>query len=574
MDRVLSYLTLNTRQFHELTMRGRVVLSQLPLSLTVVLILVGGLFFHRDLFASQAFMVGVALQALLLAACAVVPWDRLPYPAFLIIPLLDFIPIGLMRYGAGTVITGVGLLTVFPVVWLAASGLYPRALLAVGFLAALGIVWVPVFVTDAPITSQSLTQSVLLPFIMLAIGVTIRVMTASMMAQQEVVEEKDRALEVLLEASARRERLLETVVNSVDIGLIAVDEAGRPVLTNRKLEQFRARAGGAPDTAESDLRIYQQDGETVMSEARRPTRRAAEGQVFSDYLIWWGDRPNQRVLSTSSRLMRTQSGAREGSVVTFNDVTELVTALNAKDEFVSTVSHELRTPLTAIRGYLELLTGMPDLDPDVVSGLEVVSRNAERLHKLVVDLLSAAEGTPEITPVRTDFTGLVRERVKTAVLHNANPLVTFEDRSEPGLTALCDPRRIAQVLDNLLSNAIKYSPAGGHVTVDASESEGEVECTVTDQGSGMSAEELRGVFSKFFRTSAARNAAIPGVGLGLAISKAIVERHGGTITCSSVEGEGSVFSFRLPLARAGRNDNAGHDGTGAVRPAQLQSQDL
>ncbi|WDF32785.1 ATP-binding protein [Arthrobacter agilis] len=568
MDRVLSYLTFNTRQFHELTMRSRVVLSQLPLSLTVVLILVGGFFFHRDLFASQPFVIGIALQAVLLAACVVVPWDRLPYPAFLVIPLLDFIPIGLMRYGAGTVITGVGLLTVFPVIWLAASGLYPRAALTAGFLAALGIVWVPVFVTDTAVTSQSLTQSFLLPFIMLAIGVTIRVMTASMMAQQKMVEEKDGALQVLLEESARRERLLDTVVNSVDIGLIAVDETGKPMLTNRKLGQFRVAAGGAPDTGESELRLYQQDGETVMADARRPTRRAAEGQVFSDYLIWWGDGPDQRVLSTSSRLMRNQSGEREGSVVTFNDVTELVTALNAKDEFVATVSHELRTPLTAIRGYLELLTGTPGLEPDVASGLEVVSRNSERLHKLVVDLLATAEGAPEIVPVPTDFSALVRERIATAELRNANPLVAFEDRSESGLVALCDGARIAQVLDNLLSNAIKYSPAGGHVTVEAAQSDSHVTCTVTDQGSGMSEEELQGVFSKFFRTSAARNAAIPGVGLGLAISKAIVERHGGTISCSSVEGEGSVFSFRLPLAPA---DSPGaRDG---LQEHRLQSQD-
>ena len=548
MDKVLSYLTLNTRQFHELSLRARVILSQLPLSLTVVLIIAGGALFHPDLFESRSFLIGVALQAVLLAVCVLVPWDRLPHASFLVIPLLDFIPIGLMRYGAGTVITGVGLLTVFPVIWLAASGLFPRAALTAGFLGALGVVWAPVFVTDAEVNSSSLTQSILLPFIMLAIGVTIRVMTASMMAQQAVVEEKDRALQVLLEDSARRERLLDTVVNSLDVGLIAVDETGRPVLANRKLEAFRALAGGSGDTAEEDLHIYLQDGETVMPAVRRPTRRAAEGQVFSDYLLWWGEQPGQRVLSTSSRLMTNQAGTREGSVVTFSDVTELVAALNAKDEFMATVSHELRTPLTAIRGYLELLTTTPDLDPDVASGLEVVSRNSERLHKLVVDLLTTAEGPPEIVPVPTDFSDLVGRRVATAQERNSNPLVRLDDLTAPGLVALCDSSRIGQVLDNLLSNAIKYSPAGGRVTVRAAEVDGEVECSVTDEGTGMSPEELKGVFSKFFRTSAARNAAIPGVGLGLAISKAIVERHGGTITCRSAEGQGSTFTFRLPVA--------------------------
>ncbi|WP_253904215.1 HAMP domain-containing sensor histidine kinase [Arthrobacter sp. Br18] len=549
MDRVLSHLTLNSGQFHELSMRNRVVLSQLPLSLTVLLIVTGSLLFHPLVLQDGLFRVGVALQVFILLLCILLPWHRLPYPSFLIIPLLDFLPIGLMRHGAGTEITGVGLLTVFPVIWLAASGLYPRRLLAVGFFAALAIVWTPVFLTGGEITASSLTQSLLLPFIMLGIAVTIRVMTASMMDQQRVVEEKDAELTKLLAESGRRERLLNTIVNSVDVGLLAVNETGDPVLTNRKLQQFQALAAedGGTSHSEQDLLIYQQDGRSVLPAARRPSRRAADGQVFSDYLLWWGQQPNQRVLSTSSRLMTDQSGSREGSVVTFNDVTELVAALNAKDEFVSTVSHELRTPLTAIRGYLELLMAAPDVPEHVVAGLEVVSRNSDRLHKLVLDLLAAAEGSPDIRPAPTDFPALVSQRVASARERNQNPAVRFEEAGQQGITINCDPGRIAQVLDNLLSNAVKYSPSGGTVTVTVQSGEDGVECRIADQGTGMTAEEITGVFSKFFRTSAARNAAIPGVGLGLAISKAIVERHGGSLTCRSTAGEGSTFSFRLPV---------------------------
>ena len=313
-------------------------------------------------------------------------------------------------------------------------------------------------------------------------------------------------------------------------------------------------AGGDDSTPEADLDIFQQDGLSALPASRRPTRRAAEGQIFSDYLLWWGRGSRQRVLSTSSRLMLNEAGTHEGSVITFNDVTELVRALNARDDFVMTVSHELRTPLTAIRGYLELLTSTPDLDPDVASGLEVVSRNSERLHKLVMDLLATVEASPDIRPTPTDVSRLIEERVGAAAARNGNPRVRFENVSEPGLTALWDGPRIAQVLDNLLSNAVKYSPGGGRVTVRASEVDGDVECSVTDEGTGMSAEELTGVFSKFFRTSAARNAAIPGVGLGLALSKGIVERHGGTISCRSVEGEGSTFTFRLPMTASAQEE--------------------
>lgn len=549
MDNVLAYLALNLRQFHEFSLRGRVVLTQLPLSATVLLIVVGSLIFHPQIFDHPAFVLGTALQALLLLLCFVIPWDRLPYPSFLIIPLLAFLPIGLMRHGAGSVITGVGLLAVFPIVWLAASGLYPRATLAAGFLATLAVVWVPVFVTEVAVSPATLTQSFLLPFIMLAIGITIRVMTSSMMTQQAVVEEKDRELQVLLEASARRELLLNTLVNSVDVGLLAVDEEGRPLLTNRKLQHFYTLAAAHPDQAESEdnLLIFQNDGRSAIPESLRPSRRAAEGQVFSDYLLWWGAQPNQRVLSTSSRLMISRTGSREGSVVTFNDVTELVAALNAKEEFVATVSHELRTPLTAIRGYVELLGSLPGLPPDAVTGLEVVSRNSDRLHKLVSDLLAAAERPSEVHPVRIDFSALLAQRVASARERTANPLVNFREVAHQELMVQCDPARIAQVLDNLLSNAVKYSPSGGTVTASASAADGVLECRIEDEGTGMSEEEMAGIFSKFFRTSAARNAAIPGVGLGLAISRAIVERHGGTLSAESIEGRGSALTFQLPM---------------------------
>lgn len=546
MDGILSHLTFNTRPFQELGRRQKVILSQLPLSLTVLLVVVVGALFHPELFGSTVFLLGLGTHALLLVLCIGVPWDRLPSAAFLAIPILDFLPIGLLRYGADVTITGVGLLTVFPVIWLAASGLYPRALLLVSLLASLGIVWGPVFAAGEAWSAQSLTQSILLPFMMVVIGVTVRSITANLTAQRWMLEDKDRAVQSLLKQSARRERLLSAVVDSVDVGLIAMDEAGRPVLSNRRLQQFQELAAGSSDAAEEDLRIFGQDGRTQLAVTHRPLRRAAEGQIFSDYLLWWGEQPQQRILSTSSRLLTNQAGGREGSVVTFNDVTELVAALNAKDEFVTTVSHELRTPLTAITGYLDLLTSIPDLEEDVASGLEVISRNSERLHRLVVDLLSAAEASPEIHPTPTDVTALVRERVAVARSRDANPLVEFEEEITPGMEVVCDGARISQVVDNLLSNAVKYSPEGGRVVVRAGFSGDGVECSVEDHGSGMSDEEVDGVFSKFFRTSAARNAAIPGVGLGLAIAKGIVEQHGGGIRCRSVEGRGSTFTFSLP----------------------------
>jgi signal transduction histidine kinase len=114
------------------------------------------------------------------------------------------------------------------------------------------------------------------------------------------------------------------------------------------------------------------------------------------------------------------------------------------------------------------------------------------------------------------------------------------------LWAYADPIRIGQALDNLVSNAIKYSPDGGRVLISASAGSDWVQLSVSDTGMGMSNDDAGQVFRRFFRTDAAREAAIPGAGLGLSITKMIVERHGGSITCVSGQGQGSTFTLTLP----------------------------
>lgn len=549
MDNVLSYLTFKTRQFHEMSMRSRVLLSQAPLSVTTALLAIGSSFFHPVVWSSAAFQWGIGLSAAILVLCAVTPWDRLPYGLFLIVPVLDFIPVGMLRFGAGTDVLGVGLLAVFPVVWLCASGLHPRLCLALSLLGPLAIIWVPLFATDAEVTAASLTQSALLPVIIFGIAVTIRVMTASMMDQQRAMEEKDLALQRLLQRSAQRERLLNATVNTVDVGLLAIDEGGHDILFNRKQHEIH-RVGlpeGIDDAPEKDLLLFKADGVTPIPAEQRPAYRAVAGETFSDYLIRVGTGAEQRVLSTSARVMLDEGGAREGSVVAFNDVTDLVNALNAKEEFVAMVSHELRTPLTVIVGYLELLTD-DDPPPEIASGLTVVGRNVARLRRLVDDLLTAASGPPEVSPVRADLADIAAESVAAMTARGRETGVEIHNEVPPGTIARCDPARMGQVLDNLLSNAIKYSPAGGTVTVRAWKLPDSVVCEVEDQGMGMSAEDSAEVFAKFFRTSAVRQAAIPGVGLGLAIVRSIVEGHGGRIQCRSELGRGTTFTFELPDA--------------------------
>lgn len=230
-----------------------------------------------------------------------------------------------------------------------------------------------------------------------------------------------------------------------------------------------------------------------------------------------------------------------------DEVAGVVDALTAKDNLVANVSHEFRTPLTSIIGNLDLVLGEPeDLSPTAVRRIEVAQRNAERLLALVSDLLVSADSTLHVHPRRTDLASLVEASLGSAHAHAQSSKVTLSMDVPAPLWAHADPLRISQALDNLISNAIKYSPDGGAVRISASSQDGWVRLLVQDHGMGMTAADAGRVFTRFFRSPAVREGSIPGAGLGLSITKAIVEGHGGSITCSSLPGRGSTFILELP----------------------------
>ncbi|HET8879555.1 MAG TPA: HAMP domain-containing sensor histidine kinase, partial [Arthrobacter sp.] len=243
--------------------------------------------------------------------------------------------------------------------------------------------------------------------------------------------------------------------------------------------------------------------------------------------------------------LQDDDGGFGGAVVVYNEVTGLVNALAVKDDVVATVSHEFRTPLTSIIGNLDLVLG-EELPLPVLRRIEVAQRNAERLLALVSDLLVTASAAVQVHPRRTDLAGLVEASLGSAQAHADSARVSLTMEVTEPLWANVDPLRISQALDNLVSNAIKYSPEGGAVTVSACTEEGRVLLQVNDTGIGMTAADAERVFTRFFRSPAVRDGAIPGAGLGLSITKAIVEGHGGSISCRTRPGHGSTFTVQLP----------------------------
>lgn len=536
------------RPFHKYSLRGRVGLSQMPLSVTTALTAVLVIAYFPSSLAHPLFVSFLISQAVILVLCYAVPWERLPYPSFLIIPLLDFVSIGLAREGGQEGLTGISLMAVLPVIWLCASGLYPRAAIAASFFAPLAIIWVPLIV-KGQFSGQDFARSLLLPVVTLGIGISVSVLTLSMMRQQRDLEAKDEQLKAALTASTRQEDLLNTVLETVHLGVVAVDADGHDILMNRKQRAHHrlATPPGISDPDETQLLVFEADRVTPVPAESRPVRRAVRGETFTDYLVWLGKGHDQRAMTTSARAMKDHDGNFVGSVVVFGDVTELVNALAAKDDFVSNVSHEFRTPLTSILGYVEILADEGKLTEAETYPLKIIRRNSERLLSLVSDLLASRRGQLIVSPRPADMAELVRASVSAAIPRADASGVRLLAETPPTMDAHVDSARISQVLDNLVSNAIKYSPNGGEVVVSLRPDDRYLVCEVRDTGMGMSEHDQVHAFTKFFRSGTVRSTTIPGVGLGLSISKAIVEAHGGTIELESAVGEGSTFTFRVPV---------------------------
>jgi PAS domain S-box-containing protein len=220
-----------------------------------------------------------------------------------------------------------------------------------------------------------------------------------------------------------------------------------------------------------------------------------------------------------------------------------------KDEFVALVSHELRTPLTAIKGYTELvLDGTAgEINDEQSSMLMAIDRSSARLFRLINDLLFVAQvnaGKLSVAIDDVNLAAVAREAIEDARPRAAAADVALEFEIASIPTVKADRIRLGQVFDNLISNAIKFTPPGGRVGLTISMVGEEAIVVITDSGMGMSSEDQQRLFTRFFRTKDA--AKIQGTGLGLTITKAIVDAHHGSISVESEVGAGSSFTFTVP----------------------------
>jgi signal transduction histidine kinase len=226
---------------------------------------------------------------------------------------------------------------------------------------------------------------------------------------------------------------------------------------------------------------------------------------------------------------------------------ELRESERMKTELVSIVSHELRTPLASVLGFTALLLKREFDPPTRRHYLGIVDAQARRLAALLEDFLDVQriehEGV-DLAAEKVDLADLLHEQAQLFAAQSPKHRLEVDVQEEP-LTVRGDPGRLAQVVGNLLSNAIKYSPDGGKVEVRALRSGDGVRVAVIDEGLGIPEDQQDRIFTKFFRGDASATG-ITGTGLGLAVSREIVEAHGGKIGFDSDPGEGTTFWLELP----------------------------
>lgn len=528
-----------------LSRRQQVVLSQVPLAAAIALVAVVVAVWHPNILAEPLFQAGIAAQVLLLALAAAAPWGALPAGAVLAVPLLDFVPIGLLRLAGLRTEMQLGALAVVPVVWLAWSGLRPGFCMAAAFLGPLAMVWAPLTLSGTSDLGEY-ADVMVLPAMMLAAGAVVHLLAAATRDQRRALESARGQLQEALDAQAKEKRLLDTVLETIPVGVQALDAGGATAVANRQQYLNKALAGRVPGVGQDWPKAFDMAGAPLPLH-RQPVVRAVRGEAFSDFLVRLGEGATQRVFSTSARPVQGPGGAPDGTVLAFSDVTSLTEAMAAKDAFLANVSHELRNPLTSMLGYLDLLQEMQQMPARAGHGLEVVRRNAERLDRLVGDLLAAASGGIDVRPEPADVAAIVRLAVEATAPAARSAGVGLKDdlpcRTLPGMV---DPVRIAQLLDNLLSNAIKYTRPGASVTARAFRGADGIVIEVEDTGIGMSPEESAEVFTRFYRAPGAKASRVPGLGLGLPIARSIVEAHGGRIECMSTPGAGTTFTVFLP----------------------------
>ena len=335
---------------------------------------------------------------------------------------------------------------------------------------------------------------------------------------------------------ADQEGTAEQLLEQVDSGIVHLDTTGQLVFMNRKAEQILKVCrddvlGKRVDMLPLRTPIYR-----VLSENphEAPVEISVEGTVIS-----------VRTCPVPGK------GASLGELFELRDITSEKREKWQREEFVAMMTHDLKSPLTVIMGYVQALIGeMPEkVDPSLHLFIREMDKSAGKMLDMIEDVMDAYRlevGLLQIDRQPCDvgslLEGCASDGEREAVVHGSS----FSSDISADLPRLeLDGKQIGRVFANLIGNAVKFTPRRGTIHLSSALRNGALLVEVSDSGIGIPADELPRIFNKYFRATVAQG--FKGTGLGLTISKAIVEAHGGSINVESVVGKGSRFSVSLPL---------------------------
>ncbi len=379
-----------------------------------------------------------------------------------------------------------------------------------------------------------------------------------------LIREQAARLGVMLREQQIEAAKSEAILEGIADGVMVADAEGRITLFNMAAERILSI------TKNQALGRYQDDILGLYGrEAREWLARIEQwkqqpGEPASGAYLAQRLEVGRRFVSV--HLSPVASYTREflGVVAVFRDITAEIEADRAKSDFVSTVSHELRTPMTSIVGYIDLIVKgvVGPVSEMQMSFLKRIKVNADRLTDWVNDLLDISR--IEQGRVELQLEALSMEEVIQQVVELVTPKIVEKDQSlqtviPVGLPkAYGDPARLRQIMTNLIANAYKYTPVGGNITVYAYVREAMMCIAVADAGIGIAPENQKRIFERFYRVEDDPAVyEVSGTGLGLAITLSLIQMHGGSISLESELGEGSTFTFSIPLADGEMRHNLG-----------------
>lgn len=560
-------------------------LKQAPTAVAFAAAALVSVFWPR-IFVTQPYSLALGCVVMIFATGMAFYYASLSRPTrwSLIVPGFSLLAIALLRYATGGSTSLFTALIILPVVWIAAQpGRRWTLVAAFGTSAAMLLP----FLLDwhAPENQAKWLRGLFTPVVFglaaLVINELSRQGRQQLISIQELAQEGEKLLvESLAVAGQLREnesqlhaanRLTRGVLDGVTeqsvigtdlTGLIDVWNPGAtallgwtPAETQGKRHVFDFHV--VAELEERSRELDYPPGETVLNpgfSALVESARLGRPEV-RDWTYLRNDGSEVAVSVAVTRRV-DDDRATVGYIFVATDITKALEVARMKDEFVGLISHELRTPLSSILGYLELMRDDDEspLSEEQLHYLGVAERNAHRLLRLVGDLLFTAQVSSGKFPL--DISQVALGDVVSAAVLSARPVASsagvellVEVPSEP-VTVRGDAVRLGQASDNLISNAVKFTPRGGTVTVNLSVAAEQAIVTVRDTGIGIPASELDQLGAQFFRASTATRNAVPGVGLGLTITKAIVTAHEGELDIASEEGVGTAISMSLPLAAA------------------------